>query len=130
MDVLVRSWVDDFSSTERKRYKNLKCLLLPGMIVPGLVPIVKEFVVTWDSQWTTSVWQEGRGSIGIENVVECTGLLEAFDIDPIPAPSFSPQLIIMTPRRLYALEYGGWTNNTYVHVIPRGRERVKVNIHV
>jgi len=66
----------------------------------------------------------------IENVVERTGFLQAFDIDPTPAPSFSPQQIMATPGRLCAVEFGGWTDNTYVHVIPRAHKGAKVNIHV
>ena len=36
----------------------------------------------------------------------------------------------MSAQRLCAVKYGGWAENTYVHVIPRGRAGAKVNIHV
>ena len=49
MDVSVRSLVDDFTPIEHKRFKNLKCLVPSGSVVPGLVLIVKEVDVNWDA---------------------------------------------------------------------------------
>jgi len=37
---------------------------------------------------------------------------------------------MVTPRRLCAIEYGGWIDSTYVHVIPRGHAGANVNVHV
>jgi len=70
MDLPVRPWVDDFTPTERHRYKNLKCLLPGRRVLPSLVPIVKEFGSNWDPQWQRKVWEEGRRSMRAENVVE------------------------------------------------------------
>ena len=66
----------------------------------------------------------------VENVVKHNGLLRAFDINPIPHPSLSPPPITLHPHRVVAVEYGGWTDNTYVHVVPSGRAGAKVNMHV
>jgi len=65
----------------------------------------------------------------VENVVERYGLMEAFDIDPIPTPCFSPTSTLVNSRSIEAVEYGGWTNSTYVHVIPPGDASAKVSIH-
>jgi len=72
-DLPVRSWVDDFTPTERHRYKNLKCLLPGGRVLPSLVPIVKEFGSNWDPQWQRTVWEDGRQSMRVENIVEQNG---------------------------------------------------------
>ena len=66
----------------------------------------------------------------VENVVEHNGLLKAFDIDPIPHPSLNPPPITIHPHRVAAVEYGGWIDNTYMHVVPSGRAGAKVNMHV
>ena len=60
MDIPVRSWEHDFSVVERERYVNLKCLLPSGRVVPGLVPIVREFDSQWGVQRRVSVWEDGR----------------------------------------------------------------------
>jgi len=82
MDVPVRSWVDDFTPTERKWYKNLKSLLLSGRVVPGLVPIVKEFEINWHAHWRRSVWEDRRRSMQVENVVEAMVCLKHLTLTP------------------------------------------------
>ena len=74
-DYPVRSWEDDFAHIDRQRYNNLKCLLPTGRILPGLVPIVKEFDMNWPSEWRPSVWEDGRRSFRVENIVERDGYL-------------------------------------------------------
>ena len=60
MNFSMRSWEDDFTNVDRKQYTNLKCMLPSGRIVPGLVPIVKEFDGNWDIQWRLLIWEDGR----------------------------------------------------------------------
>lgn len=128
MDFPVRSWVDDFMPTKRKHYTNLKCLLPSGRIVPGLVPIVKEFDINWGHDWRCSIWEDERRSFRVETVVEQEGLLQAFDIDPTPTPSYSPPPRVVHGQMRTAIQYDGWTDDTYLHVIPGGREGVRVDI--
>jgi len=118
MDVPLRSWDDDFSELDRQRYMNLKCMMPSGRLLPVLVPIVKKFNPTWDVQRRISVWEDGRRAFHVDNVVERNGLLEAFDIDPIPTPCFSPTPIVIRSPTSEAVHYGGWTDETYLHVIP------------
>lgn len=89
MDIAVRLW-DDFSNVDRKRLRNLKCLLPSGVVVPGQVPIVKEFYPNWPRHWTTLVWADGRRLFRLEHMVERDGIVEVFDIDPTPAPNYTP----------------------------------------
>ena len=128
MDVPLRSWDDDFPELERERYRNLKCMMPSGRLVPGLVPIVKEFDGTWDGERRIAVWEDGRRAFRVENVVERNGLLEAFDIDPIPTPCFAPTPRVIRSPISEALHYGGWTEKTYLHVIPAGDDSGTVSI--
>ena len=64
----------------------------------------------------------------MENVVERNGLLEAFDIDPIPMPFFGPAPIVIRSPISEALHYGGWTDETYLHVIPPGDDSETVSV--
>jgi len=128
MDSPVRSWEDDFTDVDRERYTNLKCLLPCGRMVPGLVPIVREFDINWTSHWRSSVWEDGRRCFRVENVVESDGLVEAFDIDPTPAPSFNPHPALVTSSPMETVQYGGWTDASYVHVLPPGSAGAKVNV--
>ena len=73
MDTPVRSWVNDFTDVEGERYSNLKCLMPSGRILPGLVPNVKEFDNNWGAQRRIAVWEDGRRSFRVENVVEPYG---------------------------------------------------------
>jgi len=57
-------------------------------------------------------------------------LVEAFDIDPIPHPSLRFPPITVHPYIFAAVEFGGWTDNTYVHVLQSGHAAAKVNMHV
>jgi len=57
MDCLVRSSEDNFTDVDRERYTNLKCLLPSRRIMPGLVPIVREFGINLTSHWRTSAWK-------------------------------------------------------------------------
>lgn len=84
MDFPVLSWVDDITPIERKDYTNLKCLLPSGRIVPGQVPIVKEFGINWGHDWRSSIWEDGRHSFRLKTIVEREGLHQAFDIDRTP----------------------------------------------
>ena len=59
MNVPIRSWDDDFPELDRERYRNLKCIMPSGRLLPGLVPIVKEFDGTWDGERRISVWEDG-----------------------------------------------------------------------
>jgi len=128
MDFPVPSWEDDFNDRDRVRYTNLKCLLPSGRILPGLVPIVREFGRNWPPHWRTLVCKDGRRSFRVENIVERDGILQAFDIDPTPHPSFSPQPALVTSVTKHAIHYGGWTDDTYIHVVPPGCAGVKVNV--
>ena len=86
-----------------------------GRVVPGLMPIVREFDTEWGVEWRVSVWDDGRRGFLVENVVERYGLLEAFDIDPIPTPCYSSTPTLVQSPSIEAVEYGGWTDSTYVH---------------
>jgi len=99
-----------------------------GRILPGLVPIVKEFDNNWGAQRRIAVWEDGRRSFRVENVVERYGLLEAFDIDLIPTPCYTPTPTLLTSSSIKAVKYSGWTDNTYLHVLPAGDESGKVSI--
>jgi len=128
MDIPVRSWEHDFSVVERERYMNLKCLLPSGRVLSGLVPIVREFETEWGVERRVSMWEDGRRAFRVENVVERYGLMEAFDIDPIPTPCFTPTPTVVYCGSIEAFGYGGWTDTTYVHVIPPGDGTPKVSI--
>jgi len=80
-------------------------------------------------QQRVSVWEDGWSGFRVENVVERYGLMEAFDIDPIPTLCFSPTPTLVNSRSIEAVEYGGWTDRTYVHVIPPGDASARVSIH-
>ena len=58
MDFSVRSWDDDFTNVQRKRYTNLKCMLPASRIVPDLVPIVKESDRNWGHEWRSRIWED------------------------------------------------------------------------
>ena len=120
MDVPVRSWDNYFPELDRQRYMNLKCMMPNGRLLPGLMPIVKEFDPTWDVERRMSVWEDGRRAFCVENVVERNSLLEAFDVDPIPTPCFAPMPTLIRSPTSEAVEYGGWTGETYLHIIPPG----------
>ena len=128
MDFPVRSWADDFTHIDQEQYTNLKCLLLSGRILPGLVPIIREFNMKWLSNWRTSIWEDGRRSFRVKHIVERDGQLEAFDIDPTPSPSFTLQPKLLTSTAMQDAQYGGWSDATYVHVLPPGSAVTKVNI--
>jgi len=89
MDYPVWSW-DDFSLVDRKRLRNLKCKLPSGRIVPGQVPVVKEFDGNWTARWRATVWADGRRCLRVAHMVEEADIVEAFDIDPTPTPGYTP----------------------------------------
>jgi len=70
-------------------------MLPSGRLIPGQVPIVKEFDRNWPPKWRASVWADGRRCILVEHMVEDEGIVQVFDIDPTPAPTYTPQSTYM-----------------------------------
>ncbi|KAJ8442479.1 hypothetical protein Cgig2_022362 [Carnegiea gigantea] len=128
MDCPVRSW-DNFSPVDRKRLRRLKCMLPSGRLVPGQVSIVKEFDANWPPEWRASVWADGRRCIRVEHMVEDEGIVQVFDIDPTPAPTYIPQSTYMISADVTNVHYGGWTDNTYLFVLHPGRDAAKFDIN-
>ncbi|KAJ8422409.1 hypothetical protein Cgig2_013229 [Carnegiea gigantea] len=54
--------------------------------------------------------------------------MKAFDIDPTPAPRYTLQCRYICFGHLQAIQYGGWTDHTYRHVLPVGRAAAKVDV--
>ncbi|KAJ8437857.1 hypothetical protein Cgig2_002991 [Carnegiea gigantea] len=54
--------------------------------------------------------------------------MEAYDIDPTPAPAFIPQVRYQLTSVVNTIRYGGWTDDTYLFAFPPGREAAKLNI--
>ena len=106
MDCPVRSW-DDFNGTDRKRLRNLKCMLPNGRLAPGQVPIVREFDRNWRQEWRATVWADGRKCIRVEHMVEEEDIVQEFDIDPTPAPTFIGDATYVISPDVTDLCYGG-----------------------
>ena len=128
MDCPVRSW-EDFNGRDRKRLKNLKCKLPAGRVVPGQVPIVREFDRNWAQDWRATVWADGRKCIRVEHMVQQEDIVQEFDIDPTPAPTFSADATYVMSPHVTDVRYGGWTDNTYLFVLPRGGAAGKFDIN-
>ena len=64
----------------------------------------------------------------MENMVAREGLMEAFDIDPTLAPYVTPQCKYVCSSHFEAIEYNGWIDHTYLHVLPAGRTTAKVDV--
>ena len=128
MDCPVRSW-DDFSPMDRKRLRNLKCKLPSGRVVLGQVPIVKKFDANWTAGWRATVWADGRRCLRVEHMVEEEDIVEVFDIDPIPAPAYSPQTRYVISANVTNVRYGSWTDHTCLFVLPRGECATQFDIN-
>jgi len=92
------------------------------------VPNVKEFDNNWGAERRIAVWEDGRRIFRVENVVQPYGVVKAFDIDPIPRPCYTPTATLVTSSSIEVVKYGGWTDNTYLHILPAGDESGKVSI--
>ncbi|KAJ8432414.1 hypothetical protein Cgig2_013828 [Carnegiea gigantea] len=57
-------------------------------------------------------------------------LFGAYDIDPMPAPTFIPQLLSEVTSVVNTVRYGGWTDDTYLFTLPSGREAAQLNIRL
>lgn len=130
MDCPVRSWDDDFTCEDRTRLQNLKCMLPSGRLLPGQVPIVKEFDPHWTQDWRASLWADGRRCFRVEHMSEREGLLQVYDIDPTPAPTYVPQPARVLNPNVTDIQYGGWTDNTNLFVLRSGTEAAAVNINM
>jgi len=82
-------------------------MLPTGRIVPGLVPIVKEFDRNLSHEWRSRIWEDGRQIFRVENMVEREGLIEAFDTDPTPARCCTLQYRYVYSGHLQTIQYGG-----------------------
>ena len=91
MDFPMRLW-DDFNSSARKKLRNLQYLLPSGRLVPRQVPLVREFDPNWPLEWKEQLWADGRRCFRLEHICEQDEVLEAYNIDSMPAPTFIPQV--------------------------------------
>jgi len=53
---------------------------------------VREFNPNWPKEWKELLWADGRRCFRLEHICEQDEVLEAYDIDLTPAPTFIPQL--------------------------------------
>ena len=98
----------------------MECLLPSGVDVQGQVPIMKEFDLNWPQHWTTLVWTDGRRLFRLERMVERDGIVEAFAIDPTPAPNYTPPTTYFISDNVTNVCYGGWTDEAHLFVLRRG----------
>jgi len=62
-------------------------------------------------------------------MVQEDDIVQEFDIDPTPAPTFNGDATyVISPNRT-DVRYGGWTDNTYLFVVPRGGAAGKFDIN-
>jgi len=62
-------------------------------------------------------------------MVEEEDIVQAFDIDPTPAPTFIGDATYVISPDVTDVRYGGWTDNTYLFVVPRGGAAGKFDIN-
>ncbi|KAJ8421572.1 hypothetical protein Cgig2_028556 [Carnegiea gigantea] len=62
-------------------------------------------------------------------MVEDEGIVQVFDIDPTPTPTYTPQSTCMISADVTNVRYGGWTDNTYLFVLRQGRAAGKFDIN-
>ncbi|KAJ8433150.1 hypothetical protein Cgig2_007114 [Carnegiea gigantea] len=62
-------------------------------------------------------------------MVEEHHIVKVFDIDPTPAPSYTPLSTYVTSPHVTDVRYGGWTDNAYMFVLPRGHAMAKFDIN-
>jgi len=62
-------------------------------------------------------------------MVQQEDIVQEFDIDPTPAPTFSADATYVMSPHVTDVRYGGWTDNTYLFVLPRGGAAGKFDIN-
>ncbi|KAJ8428679.1 hypothetical protein Cgig2_006353 [Carnegiea gigantea] len=105
-------------------------MLPSGCLLLGQVPIVKEFDRNWPQDWRASLRADRRRCFRVEHISEREGLVQAFDIEPTLAPSYVPQLPRIISPHVCNIRYGGWTDNTYLFILPSGRQAAAIDINM
>jgi len=82
-------------------------LLPSGPLVPGQVPLVREFDPNWLQEWKEQLWAYGRRCFHLEHICEQDEVLKVYDIDPTPAPVFIPQVQSQVTSVVNTIRYGG-----------------------
>jgi len=60
--------------------------------------------------------------------MERDGMFETYDIEPTPVPLYTSPLRTSIDRDVTTIRYGGWTNNTYLHVLRSDSHVAKIAI--
>ena len=62
-------------------------------------------------------------------MVQEEDIVQEFDIDPTPALTFSVDVTYVMSPHVTDVRYGGWTDSTYLFVLPRGGAAGKFDIN-
>jgi len=90
---------------------------------------MREFGRNWAQDWWATVWADGRKCIRVERMVQHEEIVQEFDIDPTPAPTFSADATYVISPHVTDVRYGGWIHRTYLFVLPRGGATSKFDIN-
>ncbi|KAJ8420536.1 hypothetical protein Cgig2_002958 [Carnegiea gigantea] len=119
MDCPVRSW-DDYSPVDRKWLRSLKYLSRAKFqSSKSLIPTSHQNgeLVYGRTEDAASVWSTW---------LKTKEIVQVFDIDPTPAPTYTPQSTYMISADVTNIHYGGWTDNTIL-VCPTDAAKFDIN---
>ena len=69
-----------------------------------------------------------RTLLRVQRTAEEDGVVEGFDIEPIPRPSFAPRRTFEISQSMLSCNYYGWSDDTYMHILPKGHDGAQINI--
>ncbi|KAJ8432709.1 hypothetical protein Cgig2_009767 [Carnegiea gigantea] len=80
-------------------------------------------------EWRDNLWANRRHCFRIKHMMERDGMYETYDIDPTLAPRYTPESTYPIRGDVTAIRFGGWIDDTYLHVLSTNSSATKFNIN-